>query len=170
MAVSYIVPGEKMLYAQPNTMACWATAYTMMNSWKNQECYADIRSAISSLGQPWLGYFDRNTGVPPSEGRRFESATGLTREPRMNLSPKGWESYLRSYGLMWVSGTLVGGGIHDRVLEGISGDETGDGTKMYIMDPNGGRRYTETLATFLVGFEGQAAVEPFYDDYQILHF
>ena len=119
MAVSYIVPGEKMLYAQPNTMACWATAYTMMNSWKNQECYADIRSAISSLGQPWLGYFDRNTGVPPSEGRRFESATGLTREPRMNLTPTGWESYLRSYGLMWVSGTIVGGGIHDRVLEGI---------------------------------------------------
>ena len=41
---------------------------------------------------------------------------------------------------------------------------------MAIIDPAGGRRYNETLDTFIQGFEGQAAVEPFYQDYQILHF
>ncbi len=169
MAVNYIVPGQKNLYAQPNTMACWATVYAMMRSWRSGQRFTNIRSAVATLGEPWLGYFDRNTGIPPSEGLRFERATGLIREPRMNLSPTGWESHLRQYGLMWVSGT-VPGGIHDRILEGITGDETGGGTQMHIMDPNGGTRYTETLSTFLVGFEGQAAVEPFYDDYQILHF
>lgn len=169
MAVNYIVPGQKNLFAQPNTMACWATVYAMMKSWKSGQRFANIRAAVSTLGQPWLGYFDRNTGIPPSEGMRFERATGLTREPRMNFSPQGWESLLRSHGLIWVSGT-VPGGIHDRILEGIVGDETGDGTMMHIMDPDGGRRYTETLSTFIVGFEGQAAVEPFYDDYQVLHF
>lgn len=169
MAVGFIVNGPKPLYSQPNTMACWATVYAMMQAWRTCTNFASIRAAISVLGQPWLGYFDRNTGIPPSEGTRFESATGLIREPRMNLSPKGWEHLLQQRGLLWVSGT-VPGGIHDRILEGISGDESGGGTQMHIMDPDGGRRYQETLSTFLVGFEGQASVEPFYDDYQILHF
>lgn len=169
MSVSYIVPGQKNVYAQPNTMACWATVYAMMQSWKGGRRFANIRDAIVLLGQPWLGYFDRNTGIPPSEGLRFERATGLTREPRMNFSPQGWEANLKQWGLIWVSGTVTGG-IHDRILEGIVGDETGSGTQMHIMDPDRGRRYTESLDTFLQGFEGQAAVEPFYDDYQVLHF
>lgn len=170
MAVNYIVPGIKNLYAQPSGMSCWATCYAMMKSWKESRRYTTIREAIVPLGQPWLGYFDRDTGIPPSDGQRFESAVRLVREPRMNFSPQGWEAKLKGHGLIWVSGTISGGGIHDRILEGIVGDETGNGTMMHIMDPNGGRRYAETLATFLVGFEGQAAVEPFYDDYQVLHF
>jgi len=169
MAVNYMVPGIKQLYAQPNGMACWATVYTMMFSWKTCTSFGTVRDTIAQLGQPWLGYFDRVTGIPPAEGRNFERATGLFREPRMNLSASGWENMLRSYGLIWVSGT-VPGGIHDRILEGITGDESAAGTDMHIMDPDGGRRYTETFATFLRGFEGQAAVEPFYEDYQILHF
>lgn len=76
---------------------------------------------------------------------------------------------LVQYGLLWVTGAVTGG-IHDRILAGISGDETGPGTQMAIIDPAGGRQYTEPASTFLVGFEGQAAVEPFYQDYQILHF
>lgn len=90
------------------------------------------------------------------------------REPRQNLSPQGWEIMPRRYGLLWVSGT-VPGGIHDRIFEGIVGDETGPGTMMMIIDPDRGRRYQEPLSQFIVGFEGQAAVEPFYADYQILH-
>lgn len=169
MAVNFNVPGSRVVYSQPNTMACWATVFAMMKAWKLGRRFTNIREAVSSLGQPWLNYFDRNTGIPPSEGRNFERATGLIREPRMNLSPKGWEQMLQQKGLLWVSGT-VPGGIHDRILEGIGGDETGDGTQMFIMDPDRGRRYPETLSVFIQGFEGQAAVEPFYDDYQILHF
>lgn len=169
MAVNYMVPGPRFVYAQPSTMACWATVYTMMQAWRQRRGFANIRAAISPLGQPWLGYFDRNTGIPSSQGKNFERAVGLTREPRFNPSAEGWQSLLQRYGLLWVSGT-VPGGIHDRILEGISGDGTGPGTQMSIVDPAGGRRYAETLATFIRGFEGQAGVEPFYQDYQILHF
>jgi hypothetical protein len=169
MAVDYFVPGTRFVYAQPNTMACWATVYAMMQAWRNGTRFANIRSAIVPLGQPWLGIFDRNTGLPTTQGSNFERAVGLTREPRFNPSPQGWQAMLRLHGLLWVTET-VPGGIHDRILEGISGDETGSGTKMFIMDPAGGRRYQETLAIFIQGFEGQAAVEPFYDDYQILHY
>lgn len=169
MSVNYVVPGIKQVYAQPNTMACWATVYAMMYSWNSCVSPASVRDAIAPLGQPWLGYFDRNTGIPPSEGRNFEAATGLIREPRMNLTARGWEDMLRRHGLLWVSG-VVPGGIHDRILEGISGDESTAGTRMHIMDPDGGRRYQENFRTFLRGFEAQAAVEPFHEDYQILHF
>ena len=169
MAVNYLVPGLKFVYAQPNTMACWATVYAMMKAWKQKKGFPNIRAAIVPLGQPWLGIFDRNTGINPSQGTSFERAVGLTREPRFNPSPQGWQAMLQQYGLLWVTGT-VPGGIHDRILEGISGDETGPGTNMAIMDPDGGRRYQEPLATFIQGFEGQAQVEPFYEDYQILHF
>ncbi|HMD84846.1 MAG TPA: papain-like cysteine protease family protein [Terriglobia bacterium] len=169
MAVNFMVPGRTVVYAQPNTMACWATVYAMMKAWKQGTAFPNIRAAIVPLGQPWLGYFDRNTGLPTTAGTQFESAVHLVREPRFNPSPQGWQSMLTRFGLIWVTGT-VPGGIHDRILEGISGDETGPGTSMHIMDPDGGRRYKQTLADFLTGFEGQAAVEPFYQDYQILHF
>jgi Papain-like cysteine protease AvrRpt2 len=169
MTVNYTVPGQRTVYAQPNTMACWATVFTMMSAWKQGKTFPNIRAAIVPLGQPWLGYFDNNTGVPPTAGTAFERAVGLTREPRFNPSPEGWVSMLQQYGLLWVTGTVTGG-IHDRILEGITGDGTGPGTVMYIVDPAGGRRYPETLDIFLQGFEGQAAVEPFYQDYQILHF
>jgi hypothetical protein len=105
-------------------------------------------------------------GFGATVARIFRPQHGNSAE---NFSPQGWERLLRSHGLIWVSGT-VPGGIHDRILEGIVGDETGGGTLMHIMDPDGGRRYTETLSTFIVGFEGQAAVEPFHSDYQVLHF
>jgi hypothetical protein len=41
---------------------------------------------------------------------------------------------------------------------------------MYIIDPDGGRQYTQAMSDFIIGYEGQASVAPFYDDYQILHF
>ena len=169
MAVNYMVPGTKVVYPQPNTMACWATVFAMLSSWKQMVSFGNIRSAIVPLGQPWLGYFDRNTGIPPNAGTDFERAVGLVREPRFNPTPQGWQTMLQQYGLIWATGT-VPGGIHDRIVEGIAGDESGPGTSMYIMDPNGGHRYKETLDVFRAGFEGQAGVEPFYSDYQILHF
>ena len=169
MAVDFIVPGTKFLFAQQSTMSCWATCYTMMNSWKQKRRAQSIRAMIAALGQPWLRYFDANTGLPFNEGQNFERATNLVREPRVNFSPQGWESKLRAHGLLWVS-TIVPGGVHDRIVEGIVGDETGPGTQVHLMDPDGGRRYTTPLAEFVTGYEGQAGVEPFYDDYQVLHF
>lgn len=169
MRVHYTVPGQTFVYAQPNTMACWATVYAMMKAWRQGRGFRNIRSAIMALGQPWLGYFDSNTGIPPAQGMNFERAVRLAREPRFNPSAEGWQSMLQAHGLLWLSGT-VPGGIHDRILHGISGDGTGPGTRMFMIDPAGGRRYQEPLSTFIQGFEGQAAVEPFYDDYQILHF
>jgi len=41
---------------QPNTMACWATVYTMMLSWKKQASF-DIASAVVTVGETYLRVF-----------------------------------------------------------------------------------------------------------------
>ena len=65
MSVNVVVPGHKFVYAQPNSMACWATVYAMMMAWKQGAGFPNIRAAVAPLGPPWLGFFDRNTGIPP---------------------------------------------------------------------------------------------------------
>ena len=170
MSVHIQVPGMRWIYPQPSSLTCWATCYTMMTAWNRGQRWATIDAAITNLGQPWLSMFRSNLGIPPAQGTAFQQAAGLVREPRQNLSARGWQQKLSTHGLLWVSSVIAGVGIHDRILEGISGDETGDGTFVGIMDPNGGRRYTQTLREFSAAFEAQAAVEPFNADYQILHF
>src|SRR5207302_1760617 len=48
MAMFYVVPSPPVALAQPSGMACWATVYTMMISWKNQTQY-EILTAISAV-------------------------------------------------------------------------------------------------------------------------
>lgn len=174
----YTVPGTKVVLAQPSGMSCWATVYTMMISWRRRQCFA-IRDALSALGQKWVDHFDGDRGLPGSEGRNFEHAAGIVRQPRMNYTIQGWSELLQDFGLLWVSHAgLARSGrlyIHDRILEGILGNETPRGTTMKIIDPDGGRRYNERFTTFLPNYERQAdsrhfSDRTFYDDYQVLHF
>jgi hypothetical protein len=148
----------------------------MMISWRRQMSFPGIREAIAAIDPQttkWVEFFDNDSGLPPSEGRNFEIATRLVREPRMSLSVRGWVDLLRRNGLLWVSHAFQQGGrlfIHDRILEGMSGSGAPERTFMKIMDPDGGRRYSEPFPQFLSKYELQAQVEPFYEDYQILHF
>jgi hypothetical protein len=170
------VPGTRVLFAQPTTNGCWATVYTMMISWRRQASFPSIREAVLAIDPgttKWVTFFDTDTALPSSEGHNFEIATGLVREPRMNLSIRGWVDMLRRNGLLWVSHAFLQGGglfIHDRILEGMHGNGQPEGTFMNIMDPDGARRYSEQFSQFIRKYELQAQVEPFYQDYQILHF
>jgi peptidoglycan hydrolase-like protein with peptidoglycan-binding domain len=172
----YDVPGLRVLLAQPSGNSCWATVYTMMVSWHRQMSFPGIREAIVAIdpgATKWVGFYDADSGLPTTEGRNFEVATHLVREPRMNLSIRGWVDMLRRCGLLWVSHAFLQGGtlfIHDRILEAMHGDGQPGGTFMKIMDPDGGRRYSEPFKVFLRQYELQAQAEPFYQDYQILHF
>ncbi len=170
MAYSYIVPGRRTLFAQPTNNTCWSAAYTMLMAWHDQRRFHNIREAIAPMGQPWLSFFDTDTAIPPARGNDFVAATGLVREPRLNPDLGAWYTLLQRYGLLWVS-TMVPEGLHDRVVAGVNGDGSPKGSSVYIMDPtNGGSQYELNFGTFVKQFEGQAKVEPFFDDYQILHY
>ena len=169
MPYAYTVPGRRRVYAQPTDETCWSAAYTMMKSWYNGTQFNNVREAVVPMGQPWLGYFDTNTPIPPAQGDAFVAATTLDREPRFNPDVGGWHRMLVTYGLLWVS-SMVSAGLHDRVMAGINGDGSAARTTVLIMDPDGGRQYNQNFGEFQAQFEGQASVEPFYTDYQILRF
>jgi|SRR5580658_766607 hypothetical protein len=171
MAVHYDVPGDKVVVAQPSSMACWATVYSMMISWKEQKSYA-IEGAVESVGHKYGDYYRGNTGLPANEFGPFLDAADMSYEPMQNPTIGGWLDRLRCYGLLWV-GTLAsispGAGLHSRIIEGITGDESPDNTWFSIIDPAGGKRYRENISTFLDKYEGairgQAGTY-----YQIRHF
>ena|ERR1017187_5952302 len=172
MSLPYNVPGMTVLLAQPNTMACWATVYTMMKSWKDQSSY-DIGAAVLAVGQQYRDDFDNNTGLPPDQFGPFLAAAGMTHEPMENLSIDGWDQLMESVGLLWV-GTLASpspiSGLHSRIIEGMYGDGTPDGTYMKMIDPAGGVRYDEQFSVFIAKYEGAFQSSGSDQYFQIRHF
>jgi hypothetical protein len=100
----------------------------------------------------------------------MESA-GMTYESMANLEIWRWELLLQRHGLLWVGAlaTLVGPGLHSRIVEGITGDGTPANTSLQIIDPLHGTRYEELFVTFLTKYEGGIRTAP-GSYYQIRHF
>jgi len=161
----------KVVLSQPNTMACWATVYAMMLSWKRQQSF-DIAPAVETVGATYLTIFQNNTGLPSAQFGSFLVAAGMQRQPMINLPIASWEALLRRYGLLWV-GALntigAGAGLHSRIVEGIAGNGTAAGSSMKIIDPAGGRRYVETFPVFTAKYEGAIRITG-GEYYQIRHF
>src|SRR5256885_11544523 len=98
-AMAYEVPGMRVVLAQPSSMACWATVYTMMISWKRQSSY-DIATAVGGVGARYLKIFQANTGLPAGGFGPFMKAAGMACEPMMNPMISRWEQLLKRYGLL----------------------------------------------------------------------
>ncbi|MGI8640519.1 MAG: papain-like cysteine protease family protein [Pyrinomonadaceae bacterium] len=182
--IDYTVPGLIVPVQQPSGMSCWAAMFTMMYSWKNQQSI-DIRTAVSQLGQKYLDYFDNNTGLPQDEHRNFGQAAGMQVEPLQNLSPEGWVSFLRAYGLLWtcygwqvfdVTGLIeTRAGRHIIVIYGLFGDGTADGTKVKYVDPSDGNFHIMPFAQFMSQHETGFTLRPLSNTQlgqfaQILHY
>lgn len=156
-AVDYRVPGLFSPLAQPSSMACWATVYTMLLSWRRQQSLS-IEDALSQTGQRWLDLYRGNGGLPGAEHGAFFTAAGLVAEPLQSFSVDGWERLLRDYGPLIVTGNEAPGrawAMHARVITGIRGDGSAENTAFTIVDPSGGRTYQESIATFLPKFEDE---------------
>jgi len=167
----YVVPGFRIILAQPTSLVCWATAHAMMRSWKFQQSFG-IRQAAGAVDAKYGLMVDNNRALPSDEFGQFISAAHMVVESMMNLTIPGWVSLLRSKGLLWV-GTLnsigPGAGLHSRIIEAMTGDGTVDGTMMSIMDPAGGRKYQENFRTFITKYEGAFGMAS-GEYFQIRHF
>jgi hypothetical protein len=174
--VPYMVPGIKTVVAQPSPMSCWATVYCMMRSWKDQMSYP-IRDAVLKVGQKWADHYDKSfpptvKGLPSSEFGPFLRAANMTHQPMMNLPIEEWARLLRRHGLLWIGASVTinpNTGLHSRILEGMTGDGQPNSTSMKIIDPDGGKQYSEPFMTFLAKYEsGIRSVSGEY--FQIRHF
>ncbi|MBA1148594.1 hypothetical protein H0Z60_16210 [Ectothiorhodospiraceae bacterium WFHF3C12] len=140
---------------QPNAMACWATTYTMLYSWKRQASFT-IPAALSELGEEYLQRFRQGQGLPGNQHRALANAAGLVAEPLYNPSLGGWVEMLRKHGpLLAVYGWEVfnqqGGrqaGRHAIVVYRIAGDGTPGGTHFYFINPSDSKRYKQAFSAY----------------------
>jgi hypothetical protein len=153
--LQYDVPGNFWVLAQPSGMACWATVFTMLKSWRSQR-EMSIDQALATVGQRWVDIYRADTGLSGDDKPTFLSTAGLVAEPPQSFSIQGWETLLRNYGPIWITTDEAPGAawaIHARIITGIHGDGTPEGTKFKIVDPAGGRRYEESIAVFIPKYE-----------------
>lgn len=151
--INYTVPGPFSIVAQPSNMTCWATVGAMMMSWRDKVSY-QIAAAMDICGSKWSTMFANNQGLPASEHPAFAAAAGMTTEPLMCFPAETWERMLRAHGPLAV---VTAGPFHARIMVGIVGDGTDTGTKVDIIDPNGGTRYQMEFGAFTQGFEAVAS-------------
>jgi hypothetical protein len=150
--IAYEVPGLVVPLKQPTNMTCWATAYTILASWKSNSSLA-IATALSPIaGGVWKTLFDGNKAIDATQKNRFLTDATLRAEAPQNPSPAGWASLLRTYGPLWVT-TDEAPGRHARILIGINGDGTAGGTKLKFVDPASGSIVQETIVDFIVKYE-----------------
>lgn len=167
-AFDYTVPGLVPIIAQPSNMTCWATVATMMLSWRNNQSFT-IQAAMDKAGAKYRTMFDNNEGLPGSEHDAFAAACGLKGEPPMSYTISGLRSLIENHGpLIAVADEAPGAvwAIHARVIRGIYGDGSLDGTFLRINDPAGGRQYTESFRAFAKKYEEVAAAPRL----QIMHY
>lgn len=153
--LDYAVPGDVPALAQQSGMACWATVFTMLQSWKSRASMS-VETALGKVGQKWVTLFRNDTGLTSAQKVEFVAAAGLVAEPPQSYSVEGWEQLLRTYGPLWVTTDEAPGAnwaIHARVITAIQGDGTPEGTAFSIIDPAGGRQYKEKISVFVPKFE-----------------
>lgn len=174
--VPYNVPGIKTVVAQPSPMGCWATVYCMMRSWKDQRSYG-IREAVLKVGQKWATQYDKSfppnaTGLPSADFGPFLRDARMSHQPMANLPVEEWARLLRQHGLLWIGASVTmnpNTGLHSRILEGMTGTGQPASTSMKIIDPDGGKQYSEPFMVFLAKYEAGIRTAT-GDYYQIRHF
>jgi hypothetical protein len=140
----------------------------MMMSWKDKVSYT-IETAMDKAGATYRTMFDNNQGLQAADHEAFATACGMTGEPPMNYTVSGLRSLIELNGpLIAIADEAPGGlwAIHARVIRGIYGDGTVDGTFLRINDPAGGRQYTESFRAFAQKYEEVADAPRL----QIMHF
>lgn len=168
-AIAYMVPGTKVVIAQPTSLVCWATVYTMMRSWRLQESKG-IRDSVAAVEEKYGVMVDNNQALPGTEFKPFIRKASMQLEQMASYPVEVWLDWLQTYGLLWV-GTMnsvaPGAGRHSRIVQGIAGTGVADTTYFHIIDPDGGRQYLEAFNIFLLKYENAVGDDEYY---QIRHF
>lgn len=145
---------------QSTPMGCWATAYTMMKSWKDGRPQA-VRDAVEGLGPTYEHYYAADLGLPGGQELGFVAQAGMVAEPPANYTLSGFVSMLLDYGPLWI---IVGDGIssHALVLSGIYGTAADEQLSAYedavfeFIDPQDGAFHYVPALDFMADFEREA--------------
>jgi hypothetical protein len=135
---------------QKSTLVCWAAGGAMMSNWKRQRS-ATVEDVLDDLGGDWRRRYDLNLPLSVAELRAFYAALGLTEDGPVSYTPEGLARLVETVGPVLEIGD---DGIqnnqvsHVRIVTGVVGDGTPDGTMVSIADPATETPGTETFRTF----------------------
>lgn len=144
------VDPEVALVQQPTNLVCWAAAGTMMIGWQRRQSLT-VETALDDLGGVWRARFDANQALSVAEVVGFTQALGLVAEGPASYLPVGIARLLQTYGPLWVisDDTIENNQLaHVRIVTGISGDGSAEGTNVFLVDPAEAQPVTETFAEF----------------------
>jgi hypothetical protein len=140
---------------QPSDMTCWATVATMMISWQDSVSY-DIPTVMDRAGAIYRSKFDTNKGLRGSEKQPFLDVLNLRSEPPQDYAVVGMQRLIGNYGPLWVTTDESPDehfAIHARIVTGMTGDGSADGTMLTIIDPADGQVHTESYNNFTQKFD-----------------
>jgi len=170
-AVTGTVPPMK----QENDMACWATAATMMMSWKAGKALT-VPEVLSNAGDAYLKKFQNKEGLKSSEKPAFIAALNMEGEPPVNYPVDKYLELLKTYGPLWITTDAASAtgkfSPHARILTKIvaAGGES-DKVNFVFIDPATGIEKTETFQEFISAFEQMVTDNASDNLYvQIVHF
>jgi hypothetical protein len=161
--------------AQVKSYDCWAAAAAMILSWKGIP--TTEQAVAQQAGQYFENAFNADNGLFGSEIGNFAAALNLVIEAPQSYTATAYYNLLVAHGPLWV-GTAIFSTTqiyrHVRIVRGIDGDGDDTTTALLIIDPDGGRAYSEsvqqfemeleTIATQDLGPDGQGNLYP-----QIMH-
>lgn len=140
---------------QPSNNTCWAAAWTMLKSWKENRKLS-IEAAVSMLGPEWLGYLKQDKGLEAQTftEQRFLDASHLNSKPPANYLPSVYVDLLASEGPLWIN---TGDGILNHAMLMVSAQTTQGGRINFrFADPQSGSFTTKSDETFFQDFEREA--------------
>ncbi len=170
--VDGIVPKLK----QDSTNTCWATAASIMVSWKRAKVMS-VKDVMTEAGDVYLQKYLNNQALASSEKQDFISTLKMIGEAPANYTLQQYIDWLNSYGPLWVTtdSSVTTGPFspHARILTKITGTGTpnGVGTKFIFINPSTGNEETENFLDFIQVFEQMVTDNPADQLFvQIVHF
>jgi hypothetical protein len=142
---------ELELVPQQTGFSCWAAGAAMIVGWRDQVC---INPAEIASGTGYWAQYQQGLNANDTTMFRY---WGLQYEAPQTYTPQGLIQLVGAYGPLWVA--THEGAPHIRVIAGITGDGSADGTVLTIYDPwqrgmrqfrpqNTGSVYNETYTEF----------------------
>jgi hypothetical protein len=129
-------PVEPQSQTQPRD--CWAAGAAMMASWR-EGASLSLEAVADRAGAEWRQRLDAHQGIRAAEMPELARALGMRAESPQSYLPRGVLRLLRAHGPLWAVGDDAVAGnhlTHVRIVTGIHGDGSADGTQVSLIDPD----------------------------------
>lgn len=154
-----VAPGIVPMVSQEFSNDCWAAALTMLKSWGAQQSIP-VETVLAQGGQSYIDKYKNDTGLLPSEVAAFIQDFNLRDASIGDLTAEELAKQIASRGPLWViadQDQSASFSVHARVITGITGDGTTQGTKVLFNDPAKDEPDEQSLQQLIVELEQLAA-------------